>query len=255
MRRSLHAEWIKLRTARMPWGLFAAGVLLTVLVLLLVGFTAGTRQGKATLPSLGTLAGQGQLFTSTQFALLLSLVLGVLVAAGEFRHGTATPTALATPRRVQVLAAKEVAGFGLGLAFGLAAAATTVGLGMAFIATKGDAVLIPTSTILRDSAGAVLGGGLLGAAGVATGSLIRSQIGAIVIALVWCLGVEASLSAVVPACAPYLPYTAVLALAGQSSLAGGVSSLAFPAAFFLVAGVITVLAALASRTTLLRDIT
>ena len=172
MRRSLHAEWIKLRTARMPWGLFAAGVLLTVLVLLLVGFTAGTRQGKATLPSLGTLAGQGQLFTSTQFALLLSLVLGVLVAAG-----------------------------------------------------------------------------------VATGSLIRSQIGAIVIALVWCLGVEASLSAVVPACAPYLPYTAVLALAGQSSLAGGVSSLAFPAAFFLVAGVITVLAALASRTTLLRDIT
>src|SRR6266545_4870732 len=88
-------------------------------------------------PPLYTTAGLTDVLTRTGFAMLLAAVFGITVSAGEFRHGTATATYLATPDRVRVLTVKALVAAGVGLLFGLVAAGVTTGVGLAFAAAKG----------------------------------------------------------------------------------------------------------------------
>ena len=254
MKRALRAEILKLRTAPMTWGLLAAAGLATVLIDVLIGARAGAGKGRLEVPALTSLAGQKALFTTTQFALLLAMVLGVVVAAGEFRHGTASATALATPHRSRVLAAKALVAAALGLVFGLIGALVSAGIGLAFLAAKGDAVLLSTETILSDGAGACLGAGLLAAAGVGVGSLLRSQVAAVVSVLIWSLAAEGGLGALFPTASPYFPFAAARSLGGVTSFAGGVAAAPFFVAALLVAGVALGLGLIATQTTVRRDI-
>src|SRR5262249_49432592 len=151
---------------------------------------------------------------------LFATVLGVIVASGEFRHGTATSTYLAIPERVRVLGAKAIAAATLGLLFGLAGAALTTGIGLAFIAGRGEHLVLGAATITRFAAGATIGPGLLAAAGVGLGSLIRSQVAAIVTVFVWGFVIEQTIGSVYDTAQRYLPYTAAGALAGGKLEAG-----------------------------------
>ena len=63
--------------------------------------------------------------SSTGLLMVMMLVLGVLAITTEFRHGTASSTFLATPRRYPVMAAKLAAVLGLGLLAGLVYVAST----------------------------------------------------------------------------------------------------------------------------------
>jgi len=252
--RALRAELLKLRTVVLPFGLLAAAAGVTLLVVLLEYARSGADHGRVLVPSLSSAAGQTVILTSTEFALLLALVLGVNITTGEFRHGTATSTALALPRRAQVLTAKALVAAAMGLTFGLAASAVTIGATLALVAARGFTLLVPASTILTNAVGATLACALLAAVGAAVGALIRSQLAAIVVVLLWGLVAEPSLGALFPTGAPYFPYTAARSLAGAASFGHGVSALAFPAAALLVAAVAVGLGLIASRTTLGRDI-
>src|SRR5260370_21039415 len=105
---AIRVELLKLRPARLPWGLLAFAVGLTSLHQLLFDSNAGG-SGHASIPSLATYAGQREAINISGELLLLATVMGVIIASGEFRHRTATGTYLATPNRLRVLPAKSIA--------------------------------------------------------------------------------------------------------------------------------------------------
>jgi hypothetical protein len=178
--------------------------------------------------------------------------MGVIVASGEFRHGTATPTYLATPNRARVLASKMMVAAGAGVVFGIVASGVATGVGFAFIASKGFHSVVPASTLLRYGAGSALACGLFGAAGVALGSLVRNQVAAIVGVFAWGFVVENILAGVFPDQARYLPYTAAIMLGGRAPR--GAAVLPFGYAALLVAGVALVLAVAARQISVPRDV-
>lgn len=252
MIRSVRTELLKLRTMRLPLVLLATAAALTALVTILEAARAGG-SGHMAPPPLNTAAGLTSVLSGTGFAMLMAAVFGVTVASGEFRHGTATATYLATPDRVRVLIAKAVAAAAVGLGFGLAATGLATGIGLAFVAAKGYPVALAGGTIARFAAGAILASGLLAAAGVGLGSLLRSQLAAIVTVFAWGLVLEQIIGGLFDASQPYLPYTAATTMAG-ATLGGGTSPLPFAAAAALVAGVASLMSAVAARTTVQSDI-
>jgi ABC-type transport system involved in multi-copper enzyme maturation permease subunit len=251
--RAIAAELLKLRTARLPWGLLALAVGLTAVHNVLYDSNAGG-SGHASIPSLASYAGQSQAVGVPAEVLLLATVLGIIVASGEFRHKTATGTYLAVPGRARVLAAKTIAAAATGLLFGLAGAAAATVIGLSFITGHGHHVLLSSATITRYAVGATLGSALLAAAGVALGSLIRSQIAAIITIFVWGFVIENSVGSVYNAAQRYLPYTAAASLGG-TNLAGGTTPLPFAAVAALDAAVAALIAVTAWRITLNADVT
>ena len=261
MIRLVRTEWLKLRTIRLPYRLLAATAVLTALVTILIASRAGQDVGpmgqhfgtpEGLLPPLDTAAGLNRVVTVTRFGLLFATVLGVIVSSGEFRHGTATPTYLATPHRDRVMIAKIVAATVVGLVFGAIASGVATGIGLAFVSAKGFAVAVSGGTMLRYAAGSVLAAGLFAAIGVAVGALIRQQVPAILGIFVWGLVAEGILASNFPSVGRYLPYTAANAMSAPAGDPG--TTLAFGAAAALLAGVAILVSAIASRTTVQADI-
>ena len=252
MTAAIRAELGKLTTTRLPLGLLGIAALLTAVISLLTALQAGSGAAMADA-SLSTAAGLAGVLSTTYFAMIMAVVLGITMSTGEFRHATATATYLATPRRERVLAAKAIAAFGVGLLFGLTGAAITTATGLGTAAARGYPVALGAGTIARYGAGTVLGAGLLASLGAGLGMLIRSQLGAIITVFVWAFAAENTLGGLSHAIAPYLPFMAATSLAGSPPPGG--QPLPFLAAALLVAGITTVTCAIAARTSLRADIT
>ena len=146
MIRLIRTELLKLTTMRLTYGLLAIAAALTALFSLLENSRAGA--SGTGVPPISTADGLRTVTTVTGFAMLLSAVLGSIVANGEFRHSTATQTYLATPRRVRVLAAKAAAAVGVGSLFGLVAGVISTSIGLIFVAAHGDHVALSTGTLV-----------------------------------------------------------------------------------------------------------
>jgi ABC-type transport system involved in multi-copper enzyme maturation permease subunit len=248
----IRAELAKLATVRLPLGLLGIAALLAAAMSLLTALQAGSGAAMADA-SLSTAAGLAGVLSTTYFAMIMAMVLGITVSTGEFRHATATATYLAAPRRERVLAAKAIAAFGSGLLFGLAGGAITTAAGLSAAAVRGYPVALGAGTIARYGAGAILGAGLLASLGVGLGMLIRSQLGAIITVFVWAFAAENTIGGLSHAIAPYLPFMAATSLAGSPPPGG--HRLPFLAAALLVAGITAVTCVIAARTSLRADIT
>jgi len=256
----IRMELLKLRTTRLSYGLFATAAGLTIAFSMLEAARAGT----SAVAPLNTAAGLNAVITGGVWTLLLAAVLGVTVSSGEFRHSTATATYLAVPQRNRLLAAKSVAASCAGAVFGFAGWLIATGVGLGFVIGHNYSVPIGVATMVRYAAGHVLAGALLAAIGVGLGSLIRSQLAAVIGVFVWMIVIESVVGDLYNPVQPYLPYTAATTLAG-STLGGaafgpahGAASssgpLPFAAAVALLAGVSVVIAVIAARTTVGRDI-
>jgi ABC-2 type transport system permease protein len=258
--RLVRVELLKLRTTRLTFGLFAAAVGLSVLFSILEASRAGTKS----VAPLSTAAGLNSVITGGVLALLFAAVLGVTISSGEFRHQTATTTYLATPKRSRVLVAKSAAAACGGAVFGFAGWLIATGVGLGFVTSDGDRVVIGDATMARYAAGHVLAGALLAVIGVGIGSLIRSQLAGIIGVLVWAVVIESIIGGLFNSVQPYLPYTAATTLAGSvlggaafgpaHGAASSASPLPFAAATALLAAVAVVISAIAARTTVVRDI-
>jgi ABC-2 type transport system permease protein len=253
MTRAIRTELLKLRTARLPWGLLGVALALTIVHSILFDSNAGGT-GHTAIKSLATHAGQSEAISIPGEVLLFATALGVIVASGEFRHSTATSTYLAIPNRVRVLGAKVVAASAVGLLFGLACAAVTTIIGLSFTTTHGYDVVLSAATIARYAAGATIGAALLAAAGVGLGTLIRSQVAAIIAVFVWGFVMEQTIGGLYDAAQRYLPYTAARSLAG-AELGGRTTPLPFAVATAFVAAIVALISVIAARTTLNADIT
>ncbi|HEX8207034.1 MAG TPA: ABC transporter permease [Solirubrobacteraceae bacterium] len=189
----LSAELLKLRTTRTFAAMAGTAIGISLLIVVLV---AAIDEGFSSEDAADLL-----LFDTSSFFIC---ALGAVGITGEWRHRTITSSLLAAPARIRFLVAKllayAVAGALLSAVITLAVALVTTlilsGRGEE-TAGLGDVV----AALWRNA----LVAALLGALGVAIGSVIRNQVGAIVTILVSAFIVEQTLAGVAPSVGKYSP--------------------------------------------------
>ena len=176
MSRQIAAELLKLRTTRTAVALIGSVLGIVVLISLLASLTV--EQDAEDFNTLDLLSISG-------FAQLIALVLGILAVTTEIRHGTITPTLIAQPDRMIVMAAKLVSHVIAGLV--LAAIAVLVGAGIVLgvLSARGIETGLGSGDVTKLVVGQILAGALWAAIGVGLGALVGNQVGAIVGALAW----------------------------------------------------------------------
>ena len=194
----VRSELLKLRTTRTALGLIVGMVGLIVLVTLLNGLV-----GDAS--SLGGRKDQFQLLANGSIASAFVALLGVLSLTTEIRHGTVTPTFLATPARRRVLGAKLIAIAAYGLVLGAVGIGLSYALGAICMDSRGITSVLSGSDIALVVGGGIAATVLWGLFGVAIGAVVRNQVGALVGLLIWTLFVENILFALVPSVGRFLP--------------------------------------------------
>jgi ABC-type transport system involved in multi-copper enzyme maturation permease subunit len=214
MTRLVRAEWTKLFTTRVWIGLLIGGcVLAGAFAALFTAFAGQSQNGQPGLPKVGTPEFERIAFSAVANAGVLLLILGIIGMTQEYRHRTATPTFLTTPRRGQVVIAKLIAYALAAIPFALAIIAVDVLVVTVYAGARG-AVPSFTEANLRVLAGAGVALVIYAVIGVGVGALLRNQVGAIVGALVYLYVVEPVISSI-PATATafkWLPGGAVQAL-------------------------------------------
>ncbi|HEX5951118.1 MAG TPA: ABC transporter permease [Actinomycetota bacterium] len=185
MTQIISAELFKMRTTRTFYALVASAVALVLLPSIpILAFVDFAPDDDPLAILMFFLSGLVQVF---------ALLLGILAATNEFRHGTITPSLLVVPNRVRLMLSKLVAALLVGFALGL----VTTGLIVVLVAIFGSYrdFNVETSSL------AVLIGGSLASAlfaglGVGLGALVRNQVGAVVGALVYIFILEPALGGV-----------------------------------------------------------
>lgn len=223
------SELLKLRTTRtavvLAAGLFAITTVAVVGALILTDdFDA---------------AAQGDLPAAASFALLFAILFGILVMTGEFRHGTATPTFLVSPKREQVLAAKTLAAVTGGIVLALVSLVLVYAVAVPWLLTTADELYLFEQDTLRTSLALTAAAAIWAALGVGIGAVVRSQVGAIVGALVWFLILEGLVGVIWEGVSPYLPGAAIGAVfeaTDELSTWGGVAVSSGYALAFCIAG-------------------
>ncbi|GAA1875354.1 hypothetical protein GCM10009836_65780 [Pseudonocardia ailaonensis] len=185
--RALRAEALKTLSVKTWWALLIPAALVALMINLFGGlFSAAIGGVSRDVP--------GVLLASLAYALALTSVFaglhGVVLATAEFRHRTATTTYLLAGRAPTLLAK--------------AASAAVVGAGYALVAAvvgavggllgQGGGRLPSVGSLLAVAATGVAVCALWGVLGVALGTLLTNQVGAIVVLLGYVLAVENLLS-------------------------------------------------------------
>lgn len=184
MTRLVGAELLKLRTTRTFWWLSGSAVGLVLLIVVLSLALDDNLRSPTDVRSLLSTAG---------ISGLLTLVLGVVVGAGEYRHGTIASTLLVTPQRLRAVSATVLACFLGGLAIGLVAAGLTAAIAVPWLNAK-ESVLPSTGGSLEIFLGGAAYAALAAALGAALGALLRNQVAAVVIVLLLIFVVDPALS-------------------------------------------------------------
>ena len=187
----VRAEWTKLFTTRVWIGLLVGACVMAGGFAALLTGLAGQEGGP---PPVGSPDYEALALAVASNAVVFALILGIIGMTQEFRHRTATPTFLTTPKRGRVVVAKLVAYALAAVPFALAAVAVTVAVVVVYAGARGAA-----PSLSGENAEVLLSAGLAivvyAVIGVGLGALLRNQVGAIVGALVYLYVVEPLLSA------------------------------------------------------------
>ena len=137
----------------------------------------------------------------------LRMVLGLVHPTAAFRYQTITPTVLQTPSRWTVVAAKLLSYAIIGLAYALACLAVQLMIALPWLSAKGIDFSLSDPDLRRAIFGFPVIFLLFAIMGIGVGALLRNQIVAMVVGLVFLLALENILVAIpkVRNAYPYLP--------------------------------------------------
>jgi ABC-2 type transport system permease protein len=193
----LRSELLKARTVRTHLWLALATAALVVIASISVSASTGTINSATDDRAVAQIAA---------IALVFSLIVGIIVMAGELTHGTVTQTLLATPVRERVMLAKAVV-------------AAMIAVGLALLAE----LLVLTITVPGASLdvhnarlvflGILVAAPLVAVLGVGLGGIVRSQGSGIAASLVWLLIGEHIVLLIDESASRYSPARAFAALA------------------------------------------
>jgi ABC-type transport system involved in multi-copper enzyme maturation permease subunit len=245
----VRSELLKIRTTRGWWAYL-------IVIVSLVGIGAAAEVGSRSEDERRGLDFQLALVDLVGIASLLAIILGITIVTTEFRHGTITPTLLATPSRERVLAGKTVAGVLMAVFFAMLAFAVVILVASVWVSIDGGDLRLTESDVVERAGGTVLGVVLWLLMGVAIGSVVHSQVAALVGTLVWLFLVETLLLGLltlldVEGVGEYLPFHALDGADGS----GGDNLLDYGPALAVTVGWIALLGAAGVVRTRRRDIT
>jgi len=193
----IRAELRKLFSTKLwLWLLLGACVLSGGSTALLIGFAD---QAAAT-PQSGIPPVESEAFIQLALAgganaVIFLLILGIIGMTQEYRHRTATPTFLVTPKRGQVILSKLLTYLGISLLFAIVVNAVVVAVALPWLSAKGVGVSLSGEN-LEVVLSAIGGAALYGMVGVGVGALLRNQVAAIVGALIYLFVAEPILRSV-----------------------------------------------------------
>jgi hypothetical protein len=218
MIRLIRAEFLKLRTTQVWfWLLLATMGVSALLVVAQIAPHDGVR----------TAADVPDLFASSGTAYVVVFVLGVLGVTTEFRYQTITPTVLQTPSRWTIVTAKMITYAVLGALYALVAVAVQLVVAVPWLSSKNVDVDFGNGQVQHAIIGVFAVVALFGVVGLGFGALLRNQIVAVVVGILFLLVLENVLLAI-PVVKKAWPYTpnggiqAILHTTGSTKVVDGV---------------------------------
>jgi ABC-type transport system involved in multi-copper enzyme maturation permease subunit len=209
----VRSELLKVRTTRGWYAYLGVIVLLTGLAV--AGDVGSAEQAHRSDPAF-----QVGLVEAAGISALLSIILGITIVTTEFRHGTITPTLLANPRRERVVAGKGIAAAGVAVGFALLALLVAAAVAVIWLSIVGADLHLGDHDVLVRALQTVLLAVLWGLLGIAIGTLVQSQVAALVGTLIWVFIVETLLVGIfglldIDGLNSYLPFRALDAADGS----------------------------------------
>lgn len=190
----IKAEIRKLFSTKLWMWLLLGALAFTTLAAVFTILGSG-RQDSPT-PSLSTPTGLHNLFATAGAGSVLAIVLGAVGMTAEFRHMTATPTFLATPRRGRVVLAKLATYLLVGAGYGLACVALVLAIALPWLPAKGVHVSLGSDGIPAVLVASIAVIAIYALLGVGVGALVRNQIAAVVGTLIYLFVLENLVSAI-----------------------------------------------------------
>jgi ABC-type transport system involved in multi-copper enzyme maturation permease subunit len=218
MIRLIRAEFLKVRTTQVWFWL----LLLTIAVsALLVVAQIAPHDGVKDASDVP------QIFASAVSADIVVFILGVLAVTTEFRYQTITPTVLQTPSRWTIVSAKMITYAILGVVYAVIAVAVQLAVSVPWLSAKGIQVDYGSGPIIHSIIGVFGVMALYGIVGLGVGALLRNQIVAVVVGIIFLLVLQNVVLAIPVVKYAYLglpggAVTSILRTTESSEIANGV---------------------------------
>ena len=202
--RGYTAELRKLWTTRTTWVLTVVGLLLAALFAMTIAFgdSSGFDGSDQVLAVSVSQVGANP---------FIVLIVALLAMTTEFRHRTIGRTLQLIPSRMRVLVLKLAAAVTYAVFFYLASLLVLLVVDL-IAAARNDLALSPGRETFTALWHGVAGLVLTACLGVAVGALIRSQVVAITVSLIWLFIVENLAAALSPSIGRWLPFQALSAI-------------------------------------------
>ncbi len=208
------SELRKVLYARANWGLLFAAVFLAVIGVVTTPFVLDSAPAGIQI-GVDTVDGVDAVYANAISGYVMAIIIGVMLMAGEYRHGTAVATFLTRPKREVVLFAKLGIAALVGSILMLISTWASILAGMAVLTVFEDAVSPSSDIFINLTLAAVVSGAVLGIIGVSIGALLKSQIMGIVFSLIYLFIIDPLLLVLFVEAGKYLPsglITAMLAI-------------------------------------------
>jgi ABC-2 type transport system permease protein len=205
MVRLIRAEFLKLRTTQVWFWLLLAALAISTLV------TIGSL---APSDGVRTSTDVPDIFGNANGASVIVFILGVLGVSTEFRYQTITPTVLTTPSRWALITAKLVSYALVGAGYAVVCLALQIAIAAPWLSSKDIDLSLSDTDVRHVLIGVLVIHTLFALIGIGVGALLRNQIVAVTVGLIFLVVLE-NLILAIPGVKhgwPYTPSGAVTAI-------------------------------------------